>query len=89
VHNAQLTSFVDALFFVYYAMIIAWIIVSMLNLPYSRGLAAVRNFLDQTVAPFINLFRRYIPPLGPIDLSPLFAFITLTIARQLLHAIGI
>jgi uncharacterized protein YggT (Ycf19 family) len=89
VHNAQLTSFVDALFFVYYAMIIAWIVLSMLQLPYSRPLAAVRSFLDQTVAPFINLFRRYVPPLGPLDLSPLFAFVSLTILRFLLRKIGI
>ena len=90
VHNLQLTNFVSTLFWVYNAMILAWVIVGMLNLPYNRVLAAIRDFLDQTVAPFVNLFRRFIPPLGPLDLSPLFAFIALQVVRQvLLRGFGI
>jgi len=54
-----------------WAMVLAYIIMSMLPIPYSRTSSAIRNFLDQTVGPVLAFFRRFIPPLGPIDLSPM------------------
>jgi len=50
---------------------------SLLPLPYSRTTAAIRNFLDQTVGPVLAFFRRFTPPLGPIDLSPMIALVAL------------
>lgn len=61
----------DALVLVVWAMVLAYIIMSMLPIPYSRTTSAIRNFLDQTVGPVLAFFRRFIPPLGPIDLSPM------------------
>ena len=61
----------DALVLVVWAMVLAYIIMSMLPIPYSRTSSAIRNFLDQTVGPVLAFFRRFIPPLGPIDLSPM------------------
>jgi YggT family protein len=61
----------DALVLVVWAMVLAYIIMGMLPIPYSRTTSAIRNFLDQTVGPVLAFLRRYIPPLGPIDLSPM------------------
>ena len=47
------------------------------RVPYNRVLNAVLEFLRQTCEPYLRLFRRFIPPLGPIDLSPMVAIIGL------------
>jgi uncharacterized protein YggT (Ycf19 family) len=71
--------FIEALGWVYTLMIIAYIVMSMLPLPYNRTLIAIRDFLDQTVSPFLNIFRRFIPALGPIDISPMIAIIVINV----------
>lgn len=37
--------------------------------------------------PYLNLFRKIIPPIGPMDISPLFAFIGLRVIQWALIAI--
>ena len=76
-----LTSLLDSAVWVYTMMILAWIILGMLDLPYNRQLAQVRDFLDSVCRPYVALFRRYIPPVGPLDLSPLAAILVLQLAR--------
>ena len=36
--------------------------------------------------PYLRLFRRVLPPLGPLDLSPVVAVIVLLILQRLLDA---
>ena len=69
----------DALVLVVWAMVLAYIIMGMLPIPYSRTTSAIRNFLDQTVGPVLAFFRRFIPPLGPLDLSPMIALLALSL----------
>jgi YggT family protein len=69
----------DALMLVVWAMVLAYIVMSMLPIPYSRTSSAIRNFLDQTVGPVLAFFRRFIPPLGPIDLSPMIALLAISV----------
>jgi len=33
--------------------------------------------------PYLNIFRRFIPPLGMIDISPIFAFLCLGMVQNL------
>lgn len=40
-------------------------------------------FLSFYTDPYLNLFRRVIPPLGAIDLSPIVAFFVLSIVKNL------
>jgi YggT family protein len=47
------------------------------RLPYSPWLNRIQRFLYDVCDPFLWLFRRVIPPLGPLDLSPMVAVITL------------
>ena len=40
------------------------------------------NTLSQLVDPYLNLFRRVIPPIGGMDFSPLLAFFLLQFVAQ-------
>ncbi|BAC13437.1 YggT family protein [Oceanobacillus iheyensis] len=40
------------------------------------------ELLTKICEPYLEIFRRFIPPLGMIDLSPIVAIIVLNLARQ-------
>lgn len=42
------------------------------------------QYLMYYTDPYLNLFRKIIPPLGGIDFSPILAFFTLSIVKQVL-----
>jgi uncharacterized protein YggT (Ycf19 family) len=65
------TRFVDVFVGVYVLLIVAYVLLSWVRLPYSPTLSHVQRFLYETCDPYLRLFRRIIPPLGPVDLSPL------------------
>lgn len=44
--------------------------------------------VSQIADPYLNLFRNIIPPLGGIDLSPILAFIALSVVSSLLAGIA-
>ena len=74
----QIANFVDALLLVYTILIIAYIFTSMYfnvggRIPYSRWSRSVLDFLRDVTEPYLALFRRFIPPFGPLDLSPMVA----------------
>jgi YggT family protein len=78
-----LRAFVD----VYTLLIIAWIIASWVRLPYNVWIGRARTFLDDTVSPYVALFRRFVPMLGPLDLSPMIAIIALQVAERILQSV--
>ena len=78
-----LRAFVD----VYTLLIIAWILASWVRLPYSVWINRIRTFLDDTVSPFVALFRRVLPRFGPLDLSPMVAIIALQVAERILQSV--
>jgi uncharacterized protein YggT (Ycf19 family) len=67
---------------VYVLVIFAYILTSWIRLPYS--LNAVQRFLQDVCEPYLRLFRRFLPPLGPLDLSPLVGVLVLIGVQQLL-----
>ena len=80
----DLANYVQAVFYVYTLLIIAYILSSLFfafggRVPYSRPINAVLGFLRDVCEPYLSIFRRFIPPLGPIDLSPIIAIILLRI----------
>src|SRR5262245_11180275 len=77
------TSFVDVFVGVYTLLIFAYVLMSWLRLPYSPTLERVQRFLYETCDPYLRLFRRIVPPLGAIDLSPIIAIFALVVIRQL------
>lgn len=78
-----LRAFVD----VYTLLIIAWILASWVRLPYSVWINRIRTFLDDTVSPFVAVFRRVLPRFGPLDLSPMVAIIALQVAERILQSV--
>ncbi len=74
--------FVDVFFTIYILLILAYVLTSWIRLPVS--LSPVQRFLDDVCGPFLRLFRRFLPTLGPLDLSPIVAVFTLVIAQQVL-----
>lgn len=89
--RGDIAQYVDALFFVYIAMIITRIVLSWVQqfraLPYNRPLRAVVGFIEESVDPYLNVFRRFIPPVGgggfALDLSPILAIIVLALVQSL------
>jgi len=69
---------------IYVLLIIAWVVLSWIQLPYSRTASAVQEFLDQVCRPYLNLFRR-LPTLGPFDLSPLVGILVLLFAAAIVN----
>jgi len=78
----DVADFVSALILVYTLLIIAYILQQLYlgfggRIPYARWSSAMIGFLDQTVGPYLAFFRRFIPPLGPLDLSPMVGILVL------------
>ncbi|HEX7310393.1 MAG TPA: YggT family protein [Gaiellaceae bacterium] len=80
-------SFVDVFIGVYILLILAFIIMSWVRLPYSVWLNRIQRFLYDICDPYLRVFRRFVPPLGPLDLSPMLAVIVLIVLQQVIHAV--
>jgi YggT family protein len=56
-------------------------------MPYNRALNGFVEFVHETTDPYLNLFRRLLPPLGggglALDLSPILAIIVLLIVSRI------
>jgi len=72
---------------VYVLLIFAYIITSWIRIPWSPWLNRIQRFLYDVCEPYLRLFRRILPPLGPLDLSPIIAIFSLGILRALIKAI--
>ena len=59
-------------------------------MPYNRCLAAVVEFVTDVTDPYLNLFRRFLPPVrigpGALDLSPIVAMFVLIIVGSIVVA---
>jgi len=82
-----LMNFVDALYYVYLVLIFLYILMSWVRLPYNIWIGRLRGFLEDTVVPFLRLFRNMVPPIGGLDLSPILAFIVLWLVHLVLLSI--
>jgi YggT family protein len=86
--RGDIANYVSALFYVYIVLIFVYILLNLLlsfgmRIPYARWSSAVLNFLRDVSEPYLRLFRRFIPPLGAVDLSPMIAIIVLYILQSL------
>ena len=79
--------FVDTFILVYILLLFAYILTSWIRLPYQPWLNRVQRFLYDVCDPYLRIFRRFLPPLGPLDLSPMVAVITLILVKSLLDAL--
>lgn len=88
VTRGDVADYVTTLALVYLVLIFIRIIVSWIpRIPYNRYLAAALKFVSDVTDPYLNLFRRVLPPvrLGPgaLDLSPIVATFVLIIVSSL------
>ena len=77
--------FIDVFIYVYLLAILLWVLLSWFRLPYS--LSPVQRFLHDIVNPYLSLWRRIIPMVGPLDLSPIAAIFGLIILQKLIDAL--
>ncbi|HXF97894.1 MAG TPA: YggT family protein [Gaiellaceae bacterium] len=83
---ASLQQFVRVFVTIYVLLIFAYVLLSWIRLPYSRTVSAVQGFLDDVCRPYLRLFR-FLPTLGPFDLSPIVAVAVLLVAAELVTAL--
>lgn len=81
--------YVNTLALVYLVLIFIRIILSWIpRIPYNRWLAGFLKFVTDVTDPYLNLFRRILPPVrmgpGALDLSPIVATFVLIIVSTLL-----
>src|SRR5213592_1550972 len=79
--------FVTVFIYVYILIIFAYIITSWIRMPYSPWLNRIQRFLHDVCEPYLKLFRRILPPLGPLDLSPVVAIVALFVLMRLIDAL--
>jgi YggT family protein len=84
---SRVGSFVDVFIGVYILLILAFIILSWIRLPYSVWLNRIQRFLYDVCDPYLRLFRRFVPPVGPLDLSPWVAVLVLVVLQRIIHTI--
>jgi YggT family protein len=84
---SSLVTFVDVFLWVYTLLLFAYILTSWIRLPYSPWLNRVQRFLYDVCDPYLRIFRRFLPPLGPLDLSPMVAIFVLFIVRNVLVSV--
>ena len=86
----SLQNFVWVFATVYTLVLFAYIITSWLRLPYSPWLNRIQRFLYDVSEPYLRLFRRILPSMGPLDLSPWLATIALwVLASALIRILGL
>ncbi len=79
--------FVDVFIGVYILLILAYILTSWIRLPYSPWLNRIQRFLYDVCEPYLRIFRRFVPSIGPLDLSPMVAVIVLVIVNRFIDAL--
>ncbi|MDX6582173.1 MAG: YggT family protein [Solirubrobacterales bacterium] len=85
--RGDIADYVSALVFVYFVLIIANVVLSWIQqfrpIPYNLPLRAVLRFIEDTTNPYLNLFRSFVPRIGPLDISPIVAILALSIVGGL------
>lgn len=71
--------FINFLFQIYTYLIIAYILMSWF--PQMRE-SQIGELIGKLVEPYLQPFRKIIPPIGMIDISPLIAFFALDFIRR-------
>jgi YggT family protein len=79
--------FIDDFIWVYIILVFAYILTSWVRLPYTPWVRRIQDFLRDVCEPYLRLFRRVIPPLGPLDLSPMVGTIVLLLLMNIVDRI--
>ncbi|MEI2701942.1 MAG: YggT family protein [Baekduia sp.] len=90
--RGRIADFVVALTVIYSLLILVQVLISMYQsiggrIPYSRPMRAAIDFVESLTEPLLGRLRRVIPPIGPLDLSPLVALIGVGLVGNLIAAL--
>ena len=78
---------IDTFLLVYLLLVFVYVLLSWVRLPYNVWVRRVTEFLRDVCEPFLRIFRRILPPLGPVDLSPMVAILALIALRRIVDAL--
>jgi YggT family protein len=83
--RSDIADYVDALFLVYLVLIFIRVLLSWVpRMPYNPYLRSAVRFVEETTDPYLNVFRRVIPPIGGrLDLSPIVGIFVLLLIQGL------
>jgi YggT family protein len=90
--RGDVADYVATLTLVYLVIIFIRIILTWIpRIPYNPALNAVIGFISDVTDPYLNLFRRILPPVrigpGALDLSPIVATFALIIVSRIVVAL--
>jgi YggT family protein len=85
----DVANYVGTLITVYVVLIFIRILMSWFTrIPYYRLLDVILRFITEVTDPYLNIFRRFIPPLrlggAGLDLSPMIAIIVLSLLGRII-----
>ena len=86
--RSDVADYLNTLLLVYLILIFVRILMSWIpRMPYNRYLAAFLKFVSDVTDPYLNLFRRILPPVrmggAGLDLSPIVATFVLIIVGEI------
>jgi uncharacterized protein YggT (Ycf19 family) len=84
---ATVERFLQSLVLVYSLLIIIYVVMGYLHLPYNLWIGRIRGFLHDTVEPYLGMWRRVLPSMGGLDFSPLIGIIALQLVLQIIEVI--
>lgn len=79
--------FIARIFDFYQLLIFVWCVLSWIPISRDGILGDIVSVIDTLVSPFVNIFRRFIPPFGGLDFSPILALVALRLLERLIMAI--
>jgi YggT family protein len=90
--RVDVADYLRTLMYVYLILIFIRILMSWIpRMPYNRYLAAFLKFVTDVTDPYLNLFRRILPPVrmggAGLDLSPIVATFVLIIVGEIVAGI--
>ncbi|MFY9265305.1 MAG: YggT family protein [Solirubrobacterales bacterium] len=91
--RVDIADYLSTLIWIYTILILVRILLTWIpRIPYNPVLRSVIQFVEDVTNPYLNLFRRLIPPLnvggGGLDLSPILAILTLSIVGIIVNLIA-
>ncbi|MFJ7738477.1 YggT family protein [Lysinibacillus sp. NPDC097287] len=75
----EIMNLIAIAFYVYSLMLIAYILMSWV--PAAQN-SAVGRMLEKVCEPYLGIFRKFIPPIGMIDISPIVAIFLLNYIQK-------
>ncbi len=90
--SSSIGDYLSALIIVYLVIVLLFLLTNMIfsfgaRPPYAAWSEAVLNFIRDVSMPYLRVFRRFIPRLGPIDLSAWVAILVLFFLDEIVRRI--